>query len=125
MLSIIFTFANHIIMQRIHLGELEELILLIVAKLYGDAYGISVKQELEDQTGRAVNISAIHAALRRLEDKKFVTSAWSEATAERGGRRKRLFSITDEGKVALEHVMETRLKIWNQIPGFDTKTSLS
>ena len=74
-------------MYRIHLGEFEELILLVVAVLDGNAYGVGVMEELEAQAGRSVNISAVHAALRRLEEKGFGKSEWSEATAERGGRR--------------------------------------
>ena len=111
-------------MQRSTIGEFEELILLLVAKLDGKAYGISVMQELEAQTSRSVNISAIHAALRRLEKKGLVESGWSEATAERGGRRKRLFVITAAGENALHQVMDIRLKLWNQIPGLASKLRL-
>lgn len=103
-------------MQRIYLGELEELILLLVAMLQEDAYGVSVMEELEEQTGRAVNISAIHACLRRLEDKGYVKSHWGSATAERGGRRKRIFTVTLGGIAALEQLKEMRVQLWNQIP---------
>lgn len=112
-------------MPRIYLGEFEELVLLIVAILEGKAYGVRVMEELETQAGRAVNISAVHAALRRLEEKGFVRSEWSEATAERGGRRKRLFSITASGQKALQHIRDTRLKLWGQIPGFSPNISFS
>ena len=105
-------------MKRVNLGEFEELVLLLVAILNGDAYGVLVMEELEQQTGRSVNISAVHAALRRLEDKKFVTSDWSQATAERGGRRKRMFTITQAGQMALNKLKETRNRLWNQIPDF-------
>lgn len=107
-------------MERLYLGEFEELILLIVAVQQGEAYGVGVMEELEKQAGRAVNISAVHAALRRLESKGFVKSDWSEATAERGGRRKRLFSITQEGSMALAQVRDIRVNLWQQIPGFNT-----
>ncbi len=112
-------------MKGIHLGEFEELVLLIVAILNGEAYGVKVMGDLKDQSGRSVNISAVHAALRRLEKKGFVKSDWSEATTERGGRRKRLFSITAEGKKALEQVRDTRIKLWSQIPGFSSNLSFS
>lgn len=112
-------------MHRNHLGEFEELILLIVAIMDGDAYGVGVMEELERQTGRSVNISAVHAALRRLEDKGFVKSEWSEATAERGGRRKRLFIINNAGRRALEESRDTYLKLWGQIPGFTANISFS
>ena len=113
------------VMQRVNLGEFEELVLLIVAVLHGDAYGISVKGELESQTGRSVNISAVHAALRRLEEKGYVRSEWSEATAQRGGRRKRLFVISQGGRLTLEEVRDTRMKLWKQIPGISPNLSFS
>ena len=105
-------------MYRTHLGEFEELILLVVAVLDGNAYGVGVMEEL-------VNISAVHAALRRLEEKGFVKSEWSEATAERGGRRKRLFSISKAGRLALEQSRDVYVKLWDQIPGFSPNISFS
>ncbi len=112
-------------MKRIHLGEFEELVLMIVAIQDGDAYGVAVMEALEKQADRSVNISAVHAALRRLESKGFVRSHWSEATAERGGRRKRLFTITRAGRLALEQLRDTRVKLWGQIPGFSPNISFS
>ena len=112
-------------MHRNYLGEFEELVLLIVAILDGHAYGVAVLEELESQAGRSANISAVHAALRRLEEKGFAKSGWSEATAERGGRRKRLFNITNAGRQALEQSREVYLKLWGQIPGFSGNISLS
>ncbi len=112
-------------MQRIHLGEFEELILLVVAVLHDNAYGVAVMEALEEQAGRAVNISAVHAALRRLESKGFVQSHWSEATAERGGRRKRLFTLTRSGRAALEQSRDIYIRLWGQIPGFSPNLSVS
>ncbi|GJM33740.1 MAG: hypothetical protein DHS20C18_27410 [Saprospiraceae bacterium] len=112
-------------MERIYLGEFEELVLLVVAALQGEAYGVGVMEALEKQANRSVNISAVHAALRRLEAKGFVQSEWSEATAERGGRRKRLFSITQEGSLALAQVRDVRFNLWKQIPGFTSNLSFS
>ncbi|PHN03487.1 PadR family transcriptional regulator [Flavilitoribacter nigricans] len=110
-------------MERIYLGEFEELVLLVVAVQQGEAYGVGVMEALEDEANRSVNISAVHAALRRLESKGFVKSEWSEATAERGGRRKRLFSITQEGSMALTQVRDVRVNLWRQIPGFSPNIS--
>ena len=112
-------------MARTYLGEFEELVLLIVAVMEGQAYGVGVLEELESQAGRKVNISAVHSALRRLESKGFVKSGWSEATAERGGRRKRLFTITSEGSRALTEVRDVRVNLWRQIPGFTSNISFS
>lgn len=110
-------------MHRIHLGEFEELVLLLVAVLHGNAYGVSVMEEIENQTGRSVNISAVHAALRRLEEKGYLHSEWSEASTQRGGRRKRLFELTQTGRSALERSRDTYLKLWGQIPDFAPKIS--
>ena len=101
--------------QRIYLGELEELILLMVALLKKDAYGVSIGEALEKQAGRSITISAIHAVLHRLEEKGFVRSAMGGASASRGGRRKRLFSITAYGVNCLEELRDTRNLIWKQI----------
>ena len=100
---------------RIYLGELEELILLMVALLNKDAYGVSITDELKKQAGREITISAAHAALHRLEEKGFVKSKMGGASQERGGRRKRLFSITTYGRNALEELRETRNVIWDMI----------
>jgi DNA-binding PadR family transcriptional regulator len=101
---------------RIYLGELEELILLMVALIGEDAYGVSITEELEEQTGRVITISAVHAALHRLEEKGFVKSKMGGASMERGGRRKRLFQITAYGRQTLEALRDVRNTIWAQIP---------
>lgn len=101
--------------SRIYLGELEELILLMVALLDREAYGVSITEELKKQAGREITISAAHAALHRLEEKGFVKSKMGGASQERGGRRKRLFSITSYGRSALEELRDTRNLIWTQI----------
>ena len=100
---------------RIYLGELEELILLMVALLSKEAYGVSITEELKKQTNRDISISAVHAVLHRLEEKGFVKSRMGGASAERGGRRKRLFSITAYGRNALEELRDTRISIWRMI----------
>ncbi|MCB0837991.1 MAG: helix-turn-helix transcriptional regulator [Bacteroidetes bacterium] len=102
--------------QRIYLGEFEELILLLVGVLYDDAYAVAIKAELATQLGRNVNISAIHSALRRLEEKGFARSEMGEPTTKRGGRRKRLFSLTQSGKIALDENRTIRNQLWQQIP---------
>jgi PadR family transcriptional regulator, regulatory protein PadR len=101
--------------SRIYLGELEELILLMVALLNKEAYGVSIAEALKKQAGRDITISAVHAALHRLEEKGFVRSKMGGASQERGGRRKRLFSITSYGRNALEELRDTRNLIWTLI----------
>lgn len=99
-----------------YLGELEELILLTVGVLYPEAYGVGVMDELENQTGRSLNISAVHAVLTRLEEKGYVKSKMGDPSQERGGRRKRIFLLTAAGKRALEEANEMRNQLFNQIP---------
>ena len=101
-----------------HLGEFEELVLLVAGLLYDEAYGISVMEEIAKQTGRSVNISSVHVALVRLEKKGFVRSRMESesATATRGGRRKRIFTITSQGKAALDESRAMRNALWDQIP---------
>ena len=85
-------------MKRTYLGEFEEIVLLTVAVLEGQAYGVALTHEIIEQTGRSVRLNQIHAALQRLEDKGMVKSQMGEPTAERGGRRKRLFTVTAYGQ---------------------------
>ncbi len=99
-----------------NIGEFEELVLLTVGSLHNDAYGVSIMDEIEKETGREVNVSAVHAVLKRLEIKGFVKSWMGGATKERGGRRKRYFSLTLPGKRALEESMSLRLKMYKRIP---------
>ena len=99
-----------------YLGELEELVLLTVGILYKEAYGVAVMDEIEKQTGRSLNISAVHAVLTRLEDKGFVSSKLGDPTNERGGRRKRIFSLTGAGKRSIEETNALRNQLFNQIP---------
>jgi DNA-binding PadR family transcriptional regulator len=100
---------------RIYLGELEELVLLMVALLNDEAYGVSIMEELKKQAARQISVSAVHAVLHRLEEKGFVWSKMGGASDERGGRRKRLFSITAYGRDVLEEQRDTRNLIWSQI----------
>lgn len=103
-------------MKGTNLGELEELILLTVGILYKQAYGVAVMDEIEKQTGRSLNISAVHAVLTRLEEKGMVTSEMSEPTSARGGRRKKIFLLTATGRKSLEEANELRNQLFNQIP---------
>ena len=103
-------------MKGTYLGELEELVLLTVGILYDDAYGLAIKDELEKQTGRKTMISSVHKVLVRLEDKGFLTSQMGGATEERGGRKKRLYSLTASGKKVLNQSKEMRNSMWDSVP---------
>jgi len=105
------------------LGEFEEVILLLVGILGEEAYAFRIAEEFESQTSRSVSIGAVHSTLTRLEEKGFVNSAMGQSTAERGGRRKRIYSITAYGRRALEAAMDFRLSLWRQYPAFSGKVN--
>jgi DNA-binding PadR family transcriptional regulator len=107
------------------LGEFEEVILLLVGILGEEgAYSFRIAEEFEAQTTRAVSIGAVHSTLSRLEDKGFLSSKMGKGTAERGGRRKRIYTITAYGKRALEASRDFRVSLWSQYPAFANKFSL-
>lgn len=107
-------------MKGSYLGELEELVLLTVGALHNEAYGVGIMDEIARDSGRKINISAIHSVLKRLENKGYVSSKMGGATHERGGRRKRLFSLTSLGENVIKESMELRLSLYNRIPNFKT-----
>jgi DNA-binding PadR family transcriptional regulator len=98
------------------LGEFEELVLLAVCILEGEAYGISVKKEVEKHSGRSILLGAVHITLYRLQDKGLLRSEMGGKTDKRGARRKRLFTITDAGMRQLRAAQEVRWKMWQLIP---------
>lgn len=99
------------------LGSLEHIVLLAVMRLGDDAYGISVRREIEATTGRDLSIGAIYATLMRLESKGFLKSSEGEPTAERGGRAKRYFRVTVDGKSAAQSTHDTIQKMRAGIKG--------
>lgn len=103
-------------MKKYQLGEFEEVVMLTVGVLFPDAYGVSVKEEIETRLHRKVSVGALQSALKRLEEKGYLKSSEGEATQERAGRPKRYFTITALGKRALEHTRETRDSLWASIP---------
>ncbi|MEO9802429.1 MAG: PadR family transcriptional regulator [Reichenbachiella sp.] len=103
-------------MSRTHLGEFEELILLIIASLGNEGYAVSVREALINSADRKVNISAIHSALYRLEKKGFLNSHFGGATSTRGGKNKRIFQVTAAGFSALQASKDLKSSIWNTIP---------
>jgi PadR family transcriptional regulator, regulatory protein PadR len=102
-------------MRRSDLGEFEEVVLLAVAVLTPGAYSVIIAEELERRTGKTITTGAVHAALQRLENKGLVASKMGEATAERGGRRKRIFKLTVAGSRILHEVREVRDSLWESI----------
>lgn len=103
-------------MKGTNLGEFEELVLLTVGILNEEAYSIAISNEINRVTKRNVNFAVVHSALNRLEEKGYVDSKLGGATNERGGRSKRLFTISSAGKKALLRTKEQRDELWKMIP---------
>jgi PadR family transcriptional regulator, regulatory protein PadR len=103
------------------LGEFEEVMLLLTGILGEEsAYAFRIAEEFESQTGRSVSIGAVHSTLDRLESKGFLKSEMGKPTTERGGRRKRIFTITALGKKVLKDSRDFKVALWQQYPAFST-----
>ena len=94
----------------------EELILLAVWQMKDDAYSITIRKRLSGITGKKWSLGSIYMPLDRLEKKGFLTSSLSESTPERGGRHKRIYALTVEGKEALFKVRDIHAMMWEMIP---------
>lgn len=103
-------------MKKITLGAFEEMVLLSVGVLQDNAYGVTIKVELESNLKKTISLGALYAALQRLEEKKWVDSRVGGITEERGGRRKQYFDITKEGIVALNEVRTMRNNLFDRLP---------
>lgn len=103
-------------MKRTYLGEFEEIVLLIVAMLQENAYGVTITHEIVRQTSRPVRLNQVHASLHRLEEKGMIRSKMGDPTPQRGGRRKRIFSITAYGSQTLSDIQTLRTNLWDLVP---------
>jgi Predicted transcriptional regulators len=103
-------------MKKTKLGEFEELVLLTVAALQQDAYGVEIKRELEERLNEKLSVGSIQSALKRMEEKGFLTSEWGEATQKRGGKRKRIYAATPYAHRVLKELKEIRSGLWSSIP---------
>src|ERR1700724_2423025 len=96
--------------SRDFLGEFEHIIVLALLRLEDQAYGVTVRQEIEFRTERDVSIGAVYATLARLETKGYVKSHRGDPTPERGGRSKRFFRVTAKGLAAVnrtQHALQS------------------
>lgn len=103
-------------MSKEFLGEFEELVLTMVGVLQDEAYGNAIVIEIKERVGRDSNLSAVHVTLYRLEDKGLVKSLMGGSTNTRGGRRKRIFTITNAGFAILRSMKQSRMDLWKLIP---------
>lgn len=104
--------------MELNLGHLEETILLLVLIMREDVYGVSVAEQYEEHMGKGISIPAIHTVLKRLEKKGLLKSHMGGSTAERGGRKKRLFEITPYGYKVLDEIRTNRAQLWSLAPKF-------
>ena len=112
----IFTAITNYIMKKTKLGEFEELVLLAVAALQEEAYGVEIKRELESRLKTRLSVGSIQSALKRMEEKGFLTSQFGEATQVRGGKRKRIYATTSYAHKVLQEMKEIRASLWSAIP---------
>jgi DNA-binding PadR family transcriptional regulator len=108
--------TKYIDMNKEYLGEFEELVLTMVGILQEEAYGNAIVNEIRQRVGRESNLSAVHVTLYRLEDKGYVKSSMGGATNARGGRRKRIFTITNAGLAMLRSIKDQQMQLWELIP---------
>jgi PadR family transcriptional regulator PadR len=108
-------------MSQKSLGEFEEIVLLIVAILNGDAYSVGIIAEIDDRLNRNVSLGAIQTVLKRLEKKGLLKSEFGDTSNERGGKRKRLYEITSDGQEILDQTKAQRNSLWDAMPRLSFK----
>lgn len=99
-----------------YLGEFEQMVLLAVARLKGDAYGMAILEELQRRTGVEAAVASVYAALDRMGRRGYVRSAVGASTPERGGRAKRYFFLEPEGAMALVRARSALNALWEGLP---------
>lgn len=103
-------------MKKTKLGEFEELVLMTVIVLQSDAYGVEIKRELENRLNETLSVGSIQSALKRMEDKGFLTSEFGEASQKRGGKRKRIYQATPLAHKVLREMKDIRTQLWTSMP---------
>ncbi len=102
-------------MNRSFISELEELVLLSAAVLHPDAYAYAISEEIKNQTGKSLSLASVHTVLYRLEKDGLLASHLGGQSEKRGGRSKRLFTLTQSGKKTVEEIHEARQAMWARI----------
>jgi DNA-binding PadR family transcriptional regulator len=102
--------------QRTHLSTFELMVMLALARLGEDAYGVPIAKEIREHSGRDVLLGSVYAALDRLGERGLVASELGEPTAERGGRAKRYFHLTPKGIRETREARRTLVKLWRGVP---------
>ena len=110
-------------MKKSRLGEFQELVLMTVIILEENAYGNEVLRELEKRLDEQLSVGAVQTALKRMEEKGFLTSEWGKASRLRGGKRKRIYSATPYAHRVLRELREIRSQLWDAMPGLNTSSA--
>lgn len=99
-----------------HPSDLEQLLLLSILRLGDGAYAAPVQEDLEENAERVISLGSIYNTLLRLEERGLVRSELGDPTPERGGKAKRFYHVTAEGKVALARAREIYRRMWRGVP---------
>jgi PadR family transcriptional regulator, regulatory protein PadR len=99
------------------MGKFEEAVLLTVARLRGEGYGVTIRCDLSERLKRDVSFGAVYATLERLEAKGYISSRFGEATPERGGKAKRHYRLETSGARALSVARAQSDSLWAGLPG--------
>ena len=110
-------------MGREHLGSLEQIVLLAVIRAGPNAYGVPIRLEIEERTGRSLTVGALYRTLDRLEEKGYVVSWFGDPTPERGGRSKRYFKVRPAGLRALRASRDALAAMWDGLEPRVTRAS--
>lgn len=95
-----------------YLGELEQLLLWVVLRLEDGAYGVAVRRELEERVGRSISRGTVYITLERLETKGYLWARMGDPSPTRGGRAKRFYALTEDGKAQLARSREALIRVW-------------
>jgi PadR family transcriptional regulator PadR len=111
----IFTIYEYMA-KRDSLSNFELMVMLALIRLGEEAYGVPISREIEDRTGREVALGSVHAALERLETHGLIASRLGDPTAERGGRAKRYFRLTNKGLREAREAQQGLVRLWSGLP---------
>ncbi|MFW6198884.1 MAG: PadR family transcriptional regulator [Acidobacteriota bacterium] len=101
--------------DREHLGELERIVLITVARLGDGCYSKTLRQQIERRAGRSVTLGTLYVTLSRLEEKGCVESWLGDPSPERGGRAKRHYRLTGAGRETLQRAREVWARLWEDL----------
>jgi len=109
--------------KRSSLGDFELMVMLALLRLGDEAYGVPISREIEQQSGREVALGSVYATLERLEGRGMVSSYLGKPTAERGGKAKRYFRVTQNGLRKARETRQALMKLWRGLPELEGASS--